>query len=47
MHMPWWFPGAGFKKEATIWKRNMERCRDGPYETVKNQLVRIFLHVYS
>jgi hypothetical protein len=45
--MPWWFPGAGFKKEAKTWKRNIERCRDGLYETVKKQLVRILLYLYS
>lgn len=45
--MPWWFPGAGFKKEAKMWKCKVERCRDGVYETVKKQLVRILLHVYS
>jgi hypothetical protein len=44
--LPWWFPGAGFKKEAKTWKRNMERCRDGLYETVKKQLVRILLPVF-
>jgi hypothetical protein len=44
--MPWWFPGAGFKKEAKTWKRNMERCRDELYETVKKQLVRNLLHLY-
>lgn len=38
IHLPWWFPGAGFKKEAKTWKRNIERCRDGLYETVKKQL---------
>jgi len=43
MHLPWWFPGAGFKKEAKTWKRKMERCRDVPYETVKKQLVRNLL----
>ena len=47
IHLPWWFPGAGFKKEAKKWKRNMERCRDEPYEAVKKQLVRILLHLYS
>lgn len=47
MHLPWWFPGAGFKKEAKPWRCNIERCRDGLYETVKKQLVRLLLHLYS
>jgi hypothetical protein len=47
MQLPWWFPGAGFKREAKTWKRNIERCRDGLYEAVKRTLVRIVLHQYS
>lgn len=46
IRLPWWFPGAGFKKEAEMWKRNIERCRDGLYETVKTTLVRTMLHYY-
>ncbi|KAH9998932.1 cytochrome P450 [Russula vinacea] len=38
IHLPWWFPGAGLKKEAETWKRNVERCRDGLYEAVKRTL---------
>jgi hypothetical protein len=38
MQLPWWFPGAGFKREAKTWKRNIERCRDGLYEAVKRTL---------
>ena len=44
IHLPWWFPGAGLKKEAETWKRNVERCRDGLYEAVKRTLVRIVPH---
>ena len=46
IHLPWWFPGAGFKKEAKTLKPKIERCRDGPYETVKKQLVRTLFHPY-
>ncbi|KAH9976990.1 family 64 cytochrome P450, partial [Russula vinacea] len=38
IHFPWWFPGAGFNKEAKTWKCNVERCRDSLYETVKRSL---------
>lgn len=46
IHLPWWFPGAGFKKDAGMWKRKLDRCRDEPYEAVKRSLVRIVLHHY-
>ncbi|KAI0306200.1 hypothetical protein B0F90DRAFT_1697013, partial [Multifurca ochricompacta] len=38
MRLPWWFPGAGFKKDADMWKRKMDLCRDEPYEAVKRAL---------
>jgi hypothetical protein len=47
IHFPWWFPGAGFNKEAKTWKGNVELSRDGLYETVERMLVRIVLHQYS
>jgi hypothetical protein len=41
IHFPSWFPGAGFKKDAEMYKRKLNHCRDLPYETVKTALVRI------
>ncbi|KAI0247647.1 cytochrome P450 [Lactifluus subvellereus] len=38
MHLPWWFPGACFKKDTDMWKRKLDRCRDEPYEAVKRAL---------
>ena len=39
--MPWWFPGAGFKKEARDkWVPHVESALHSPYETVKRQMVR-------
>jgi hypothetical protein len=32
IHFPWWFPGAGFKKDADMYKRKLNHCRDLPYE---------------
>ncbi|KAI0297570.1 cytochrome P450 [Multifurca ochricompacta] len=37
--MPWWFPGAGFKKEAqTKWVPHVQIALHAPYETVKGQM---------
>jgi hypothetical protein len=41
IHFPSWFPGAGFKKDANMYKRKLNHCRDLPYEFVKTALVRI------
>ncbi|KIJ10809.1 hypothetical protein PAXINDRAFT_30298, partial [Paxillus involutus ATCC 200175] len=30
--LPEWFPGAGFKRNAAIWKKKMEEFADKPYE---------------
>jgi hypothetical protein len=39
--MPWWFPGAGFKKEAqSKWVPHVEAALHAPYETVKQQMAR-------
>ena len=43
IHFPWWFPGAGFKKDADMYKRKLYQCRDMPYEAVKRALVRMVL----
>jgi hypothetical protein len=37
IQLPWWFPGAGFKKDADMWKRKVDRCREEPYEAVKKK----------
>ncbi|KAH9987708.1 CyP450 monooxygenase [Russula vinacea] len=39
VHMPWWFPGAGFKKEAqTKWIPHVNTALHAPYETVRRQM---------
>ena len=43
IHFPSWFPGAGFKKDADMYKRRLNNCRDLPYEIVKKELVRSVL----
>ncbi len=45
LHFPWWFPGAGFKKDADTYKRKLEQSRDIPYKAVKRALVRIVLQL--
>ncbi|KAG2070560.1 cytochrome P450 [Suillus decipiens] len=37
-HLPVWFPGASFKRNAAIWKAKMEEFVDRPYEFVKNEI---------
>ena len=44
IYFPWWFPGAGFKKDADMYKRKLNQCRDVPFDAVKRALVRIVLH---
>ncbi|GJE98219.1 cytochrome P450 [Phanerochaete sordida] len=31
-HLPTWFPGAGFKRKAAVWRAKMEEFVDKPYE---------------
>ncbi|KAI0269994.1 cytochrome P450 [Gloeopeniophorella convolvens] len=38
MHLPWWFPGASFKKEAEKWAPHIDEMVNKPYQTVKNAL---------
>ncbi|KAH9973229.1 cytochrome P450 [Lactifluus volemus] len=39
VYMPWWFPGAGFKKEARLeWVPHVKTALHAPYETVKRQM---------
>lgn len=37
-HLPSWFPGTGFIRNAEIWKRTLENCVDKPYEYVKESM---------
>ena len=49
MHLPWWFPGASFKKEAAKWAPHIDDMVNKPYQTVKDALVRqhFFFQDYS
>lgn len=38
-HLPLWFPGAQFKRDAVVWKAKMEEFVNRPYEQVKQRLV--------
>ena len=40
MHLPWWFPGASFKKEAERLAPHIDDMVNKPYQTVKDALVR-------
>ncbi|EGN94314.1 hypothetical protein SERLA73DRAFT_188122 [Serpula lacrymans var. lacrymans S7.3] len=37
-YLPTWMPGAGFKRNAIIWKAKMEEFVHRPYEFVKDEL---------
>ena len=43
IYLPWWFPGASFKKDADMYKRRLDQSRDSLHEATKRALVRIFL----
>ncbi|KAH0826313.1 cytochrome P450 [Lanmaoa asiatica] len=36
-HLPDWFPGAGFKRNAAMWKKKMEEFVDEPYAFVLDE----------
>jgi hypothetical protein len=41
VNMPWWIPGAGFKKEAQLeWVPHVRAALHAPYEAVKRQMAR-------
>ena len=39
-HLPSWFPGAGFKRKAAVWKKEVERLVDEPFEYVEKMMAR-------
>ena len=42
-YIPSWFPGAGWKKKAEYWRYINDLVASGPWDTVKEQMVRRFL----
>lgn len=38
-YLPDWFPGAGFKRNAVIWKKKIEEFVDKPYQFVLDERV--------
>ena len=46
-HLPEWAPGAGFLRKAREWRTKVEEFVDGPYEFVKESIVRIRPHTPS
>ncbi|KAF8269892.1 CyP450 monooxygenase [Lactarius quietus] len=38
IHLPWWFPGAGFKKEAETYKHRLDQSRETLHEAAKKAL---------
>lgn len=37
-YIPVWFPGAGFKRTAQTWKKNLEQVVDKPYAFVQQRM---------
>ncbi|KAJ8502251.1 hypothetical protein ONZ51_g72 [Trametes cubensis] len=37
-HLPSWFPGAGFKREAASWKPAVQALRDAPFDNAKREV---------
>lgn len=37
-YLPSWFPGAGFKRTAQAWKKNLQNVADKPYLFVKQRM---------
>jgi hypothetical protein len=38
-HLPLWFPGAGFKRQAIGWRKAVYEMVDVPFDAVKRALV--------
>ncbi|KAI0635126.1 cytochrome P450 [Trametes polyzona] len=39
-HIPAWFPGAGFKRKAQVWRAGITECADRPFEWFKERFER-------
>ncbi|KAI3212678.1 hypothetical protein CBS147311_251 [Penicillium roqueforti] len=37
-YIPSWFPGAGFKRTAQVWKQNLQHVADKPYAFVRQRM---------
>lgn len=38
-YVPEWLPGAGFKKQARLWRETLEMMVDVPFQVVKRNMV--------
>ena len=38
-HIPSWFPGAQFKRDAEVWKGKMEAFVNKPFDFTKDEMV--------
>jgi hypothetical protein len=41
-YIPSWFPGANFKRQAKIWRKDVEDMMEVPYQAVREGMVRWF-----
>lgn len=46
--LPHWFPGTGFKKLASVWKKQLVNIRDQLFDSARDEMVRppICVRVY-
>ena len=42
-HIPTWFPGASFKRDASAWKEEVLALRDEPFRVTQEQIVCIYV----
>ena len=41
-HVPAWFPGAGFKRKARMWRAWTKKMVEAPFLAAQRQIVRLF-----
>ena len=41
-HVPAWFPGASFKRQAAEWKKATDAMVERPFKAVRNAIVSLF-----
>ena len=41
-YVPSWFPGAGFQKKATRWRKGIIAMAENPFRHVQENLVRVY-----
>jgi len=45
-HVPSWLPGAGFKRQAQMWREVNEDVGEIPFKRIEDEMVYILIHKY-